>query len=386
MTALPTELWLIIFDIVVEAGIVRLEQCDYTTFAYIQTFLSSTKYRYRFHGSYFRLRLVCRRFNAILASTLTDYFSHSSVFPFPTSTRTLYLNFKAIRRTDFRRFLAGPSACWRLICLEVTCDIIANSDRLDLSELLRVDEGGVFHSVRRLALRLVNQSSEQWKYAFWTRLNRAFPRLVTLVITVEHQRASLFLLERAGEVATLENVEILYLGGTIIYSGCYFPRLRHASIAKGGHFARAQLEVLGISPHLESLLVYTTGPMINLDARLFPCLKLLGVMDHRLTQVVPLNSNHVLEHLWIFWGGFTGSGGIYGVQEKLPGISRITVDLSLMTAERRRQRTKEFRRMNLTSIGLSIRRPTYDNPIIEIERATSAKDGILNKVWGMMRR
>jgi hypothetical protein len=63
MPILPPELWIMIFDMVIIGGIVRLDQCDHSTFLYDHVFLSPGQERYRFYRSYCRLRLVCRSFN-----------------------------------------------------------------------------------------------------------------------------------------------------------------------------------------------------------------------------------------------------------------------------------------------------------------------------------
>jgi len=223
----------------------------------------------------------------------------------------------------------------------------------------------------------LNQPSDQWEHLFWTRLRRAFPWLVTLVITAKYEYARVYLSELGNDVITLESLEIVYFGAAISYSGCHFPRLLHAMIG------RAHLEVLKLSSRLESLLLYPIGPGVEFDIRSFPCMKLLGIIDHRLAHVAPLDCDHLLEHLWVFLDG--DSISLKRVLERFPGISRITVDLSLATAERRRQHTKEFRRIKLASIGLSIRRATYDGPIIEIERTTGVEGGILNTVQSMLR-
>jgi hypothetical protein len=77
-----------IFDMVIEEGIIRFGDCDHITFPYIHTFLSSGASSYHFYGSYHRLRLVCRRFNALLG-TRPHCNLHMSSFPFPMNIRTL---------------------------------------------------------------------------------------------------------------------------------------------------------------------------------------------------------------------------------------------------------------------------------------------------------
>src|ERR1700689_2633178 len=96
MTILPAEIWLIIFDTVIEEAIIWLEHCDYTTYPYIQAFISSTHPRNQLYDTYCRLRLVCRRFNALLGDRPSQLFVDSTPLPLLPTTRALYLNLDAL--------------------------------------------------------------------------------------------------------------------------------------------------------------------------------------------------------------------------------------------------------------------------------------------------
>jgi hypothetical protein len=392
MVTLPPELWLVILEKVVEGNVVGLGKSDCITFPFIEESLYHGQDRYRLNDSHRRLRLVCRSFNAIVGPTPTCYFSPSSLLPFPSTIRVLIFDVKAMAGAHFRRLLTETSTCDRLACLNVTCTIAESSDRLNLFDFICACEGGAFHNVQRLTLRIFNNPFWQHEFSFWTRLNHTFPLLVTLVMMLEYPDygGSLFLTRLTHEDVTFERLEILYLGGLIPYWGFNLPRLRHVSIETCSELG---LEKLTRSPHLESLLIRDPRFQMSLDVGPFSHLRVLGVSEGQLARgdVVSLDRDHPLEHFWLFASVTPKGRGPFwpfsGILEILPGVSRITVDLSWTGVARRRQRTEEFQRMKLANIGLSMRPPTYGDRTLIIERLTTvAKDGILKKVWGKVLR
>jgi hypothetical protein len=387
MTTLPSELWLIIFDIVIEEAIISLEHCDYTTFPYIQTFLSSPKHYYQLYESYRRLRLVCRRFNALLGDRPSQSFWDSTEFPLPTSTRALYLNLVVSYAPELHRLLEERSACGRLVCLDVTCVLFPSPSQMLLSDFLAASAGQAFPNVRRLSLRIMK--TKHWNFSFWARLHRAFPLLVTLVITAENMsHRFLSLSEMTSEIVTFETVETLYISGTIVYAGCSFPRLRHASIISRDRFSAMRL--LKLSPYLESLVVQTNSPGPNIDMRSFSHLRSLGVPEYRLRDVVRLDRDHPLERLWLLSYIFPDDYGEYRpfkeILKNLPGISQIIIQPSLALVKGREPRIEDFGRTKLASTGLYMMPSTYGDHIIVLGRSNLGKDGILKRFWSQMRR
>lgn len=392
MTTLPPELWLIILEMVVEGNIVGLWQCDRATFPYIRKALRDGKDLYRLHDLHRRLRLVCRSFNAMVGYKPMLRFSASSSFPLPNTIRGLVLDFAVIPATHFQRLLEEMSTCRQLVCLDVTCNISPSSNWPSLSAFFRASEERAFHDVQRLVLRLSNNLRWQDHQSLWKPLNRAFPLLVTLVITLEHPGGNgqlptgLF-----DEDVTFENLEILYLGGAIPYWGLTLPRLKHASIVI---CSQPVGENLSRSPYLESLLIRNYWMPVNLDVRPYSHLRFLGMDEVHLpkSSVVLRDADHPVEHFWLFAANTPREPGPYWpfdwIVESLPGISRITIDFLLVDVEAVRQRTKEFRRMKLVFIGLSMMPPTDDNRILNIEPVASVavEDGIWSKVRRMMRR
>jgi hypothetical protein len=205
---------------------------------------------------------------------------------------------------------------------------------------------------------------------------------------------TVYLTKPTDACVTFERLEILYLGRGIPVFGFMLPHLRHASVDTCSHVG---LRVLGHSRNLESLLIRSVPPeRFGLDVRSFPNLKLLGIREERRWEAVHLYRSHLLQHIWLYGAEYPVKWkelriyGEYGPIERLldqfPGVSRITIDLSLVLVERR-ERTEEFRKMDLAPIGLFMRPPVYeDDPIINIEYAPVATGRILERVWKKLRR
>jgi hypothetical protein len=105
--------------------------------------------------------------------------------------------------------------------------------------------------------------------------------------------------------------------------------------------------------------------------------------------VVPLDPDHPLEHLWLYFANTSVvPRAIEEISKRLPGISRITMDITPPDRSGRIQLAKELRRMNLDSFGLAVRPSQYGDPLLVIERVTDViRDGIVNDgVWGKLWR
>jgi hypothetical protein len=214
---------------------------------------------------------------------------------------------------------------------------------------------------------------------------------VTLVLTIEYSGdGTLYLNELNDEEVTFERLEILYLGRGIAFWGLSIPHARHVSLDT---CSDVELEKLKRSPNLESLLIRSLSRQVgSIDLRSCPHLKLLGFREERRRDVAPLGHEHALEHVWLF-GADPGQFRNYGdprliedLKEQFPGSLRFTIDLSSVPWTRT-VRNEELRKRKLASIELFMRPPMYeDDPIINIEYAPVAKDGILKQVWKKLRR
>jgi hypothetical protein len=380
MRALPTELWLIIFDLVIEEGIIGVDKCTYTKFPHIQSILPTAPLRYWFYDSYHQLRLVCWSFRAILSDPHppSQILSPSSIFPLSTAIRALVLNLDAWSwsGTNFQLPSAELLLRGRLVYLDVTCGLLSSSPQPSLSDFLCACAGQAFHKVQRLTLRIVNHlSTPHEESAFWARLYDAFPWLVTLVITQENPDGGHVMLDAAARVVSFESLKILYLGRAIKYAGCRFPHLRHASI---GVCSDAALEILTVSPHLESLLIRSDrnrsdrNRQINVNS----CsrLKLLGIHAAACDRVNPLKGAHPLEHLWVFiYDRLRDYRSLKDLLKRLPRISRVTIELSSSINEKGRIRiTQDLKAINLVPIGMNMRPPVHGDSPLVIERSPAS--------------
>ena len=252
--SLPTELWLIIFDIVIEEGIIRLDDCDHMTFPHVEASFSSSAPRYQFYDSYWRLRLVCRGFNILLSNQPWQFFSGSWSLPFPISTRALYVDHKTL---SIQSLSAEMLTFGRIVSLDV--------EGVALSYFfLQARVGRAFPNVQRLNLKFVNRPYPPLKGSFWTLLHCLFPCLVTLILLGESRIIVQGVQWKEGDkIIRFERLEILYFSDKVPYLACDFPRLRHASI---WGCLLSELKILTRSPHLESLLIRSTYiPKHNID-------------------------------------------------------------------------------------------------------------------------
>jgi hypothetical protein len=345
--------------------------------------LSASAHRHRFYDSYCRLRLVCRRFNTLLGARPWETFSGFSLLPFPSTTRALYIDLYTVHKTHFQRLFAETLTFRRLISLDVYCDFSP-------SQFLRESAGPAFPNVQRLTLRFAYWPHSPPRGPFWTLLHCAFPLLVTLALVTEFREVTDELpLAKDDEVVCFEWLEILYFSGTVRYSECLFPRLRHASIWR---CSLPELKILIRSPHLESLLIRSAYfPRHNIDVTSCTRLKLLGFPDCPFIGLVPLGPDHPVEHIWIYSPDSSGNPELFKpLSRRLSKISRITVDFLSSNSAHHWRRIVQFRSIGLNSLGLTMgpltMRPS-GFPILVIEQVDAvAKEGTLKKVWRKMRR
>jgi hypothetical protein len=104
-----------------------------------------------------------------------------------------------------------------------------------------------------------------------------------------------------------------------------------------------------------------------------------------------LDSEHPLEHLWLYLVNTSVIPRIIEeISEKLPGISRITMDISSVDQDRRIQQAKTLQKMKLDSFGLAVQPIQYGGSLLVIERAATVttgdkvNDGVWKKVWEKM--
>jgi hypothetical protein len=379
--SLPNELWLIILDIVIEEGIIWLDQCDYTTFLHTGSSLTVSARHYRCSNSYWRLRLVCRTFNALLGARPRVYFLGSSLLPLPHTIRALDLALQLLPQPDFQCLLAERPTCARLVYLDVECYISPKSNRLNVSDFLR--EGRAFCNVQRLTLRLGDGGSQ---VSFWTRLHYAFPSLATLAVHTgrgTREPTEELRLEGGDNVVCFERLGILSFSGLITYSGCHFPHLRHASVSG---CTQPELEILTRSPDLESLLIWSyLHDLNNIDVASCLHLQLLGIADSPSRSQLQLGRDHSVEHIRLYSISHLRNSDFFEELLRLPKISRITVEFSECNLQYCWRRIDELQEMKFDSSGTSKAHYYYLRGFKPEWLANEVDGGVLKKVWSKMR-
>jgi hypothetical protein len=380
---LPSELWLIIFDIVIEEGIVRLDQCDYTTFPHISSSFTTSARSHQFYDSYYRLRLVCRRFNTMLGARPWQSFSDSSSLPFPTTTRSLYLDLKKVLSSHFQRLFAETSTFGRLVSLDVNCG-------RSPFYFFEASAGRAFPNVKRLILKIENMPHWPRDGQFWSLLYSSFPLLVTFVLLAEYWTIPEELEWKEGdEIVCFEWLEILYFHDRVPYLGCHFPHLRHASIWA---CSSRELQILLRSPHLESLLIrsaFVAGLSI-IDVTSCLRLKLLGLNYRLFTRVVLLGLYHPVEHIWLYYPFTDPDPDLFQkLWRTAPKAYRIIVEFTSYNWEFDWREFHEQLGRDSDSFGMSMIPSAYGDGCLVFERQPATAEitgGFLRKVWSKMRR
>jgi hypothetical protein len=352
---LPAELWLIIFDIVITTSITLLEHSNSISFPDVDEYLYDPTAHPPIDNSYGQLRLVCRTFNALLGGS-PYHFMKSEEAPIPIATRSFYVPYGLARAGCFGQIIAQPLMCHQLVSMDTPCNFSVFEGRPPIFNLLR-ENSGSFPSIRCLTLRLVHHPWEHLSVPFWRTLNNTFPLLCRLFLTSNYQKDIGSALWRQDDgLVTFYALEILHLGyGLRYYSMLHFPRLRHVSLCNCSAFDLTRLALL---PLLESALFRSLHGDPPIDLGLFPRLKLVGVPKWMIQAILPSGNNHPFEHLWLYtWvlaDPWVELESIMQIPKRLPGISRVTLDLAGTTMERRTLLHSELQDADLRSSGLSM--------------------------------
>jgi hypothetical protein len=328
---LPTELWLIILNMVEDSSIIRLERSNLLTFPYKTDYLTRPGHRTDLVISRRKLSLVCRTFHALLVSS-PHYFMGSGEKPIPASTKALY--FDDYHRDSNGVPLLGPqtSICQRLVYINTVCAVTEPAyTGFPITFDILSELSPSLPSIRSLSLRLQHRPRDQIiEISFWLRLSCAFPRLLTLEVN-QNSHNNLFLTKKTDKMASFERLEVLYMDPDMTYTPMLHPNLRHVAI-RDSSLSNSQLEALKKPPLLESMLLRAPRGrgLVGLDVTALPHLRLLGVLMQQIYSMIALGPNHPLEHLWIIVDEEADMKRIVDlVLEKMPGIAQITFDSAL---------------------------------------------------------
>jgi hypothetical protein len=311
----------------IATSISLLEHCDHLFFPDINAHLQSWAILAPIDNSYGRLRLVCRMFNTLLGAS-PHYIMRGPDDPIPTNARAVYISVRRISKECISRLLGEPSISRRLLHLDLpTSDDDGLLDRPAGLDLL-LQNSRSLPNLQCLTLKFTFVW-ENMDSRFWVTLNDAFPFLRRLVlIQMAYPDNSQVLCGEGDTEIIFRNLELLRVDNRMrLVSTLRFPRLRHVSL---NTCSKAELEILALSPLLESSLFEEIVRGTIIDLITFPRLRVLGVPIWEEITLLPVSHDHPLEHLLIYVlvGRISHSdlSSIMWLSELLPGVSRFTLD------------------------------------------------------------
>ena len=291
---LPPELWLIIFDLVIESGVDLLDDCDFLSFPGVLN-------RLRYPWTYLpkgipalrNLRLVCRSWNELLKAPPCFVMKKPNT-PVPGGVRAVYIYPCEESQSYLQRILAEPLKSRRIVILDLPGPETFRSRVPFIFDFL-CENSHSLPSVRSLTLGLhVHPPSAPRTPRFWMRLNDAFPHLVALVLR-GHLNT---LVDNTSNPVVFRKLEISDHGMLYPDSSVHFPVLKHAAF---DHMYVFQSTGFTGHPLLESLIfrcIFSEGPKVIW--RLVPHLRLIALPSETVNSLASLPPEHPLQHLYIY--------------------------------------------------------------------------------------
>jgi hypothetical protein len=368
MPLLPPELWLLIFDFAILSSLNPAAQCSYIKFPEISLHLRFPSVHAPIEDPYGQLRLVCRDFKALLGPS-PHFFVKSEKSSIPSTARAIYIPSHRSPLRCLQRVLEDPYKSRRIVTLHITC---TNFSEHILPFDYLCQRPHALSSVRSLTLGIFYHHPFRLNIRLWGRINKAFPLLVCLVLRPVLQPPEAMPIEGDDKESSVifQRLEILDMGCIIPCPRLRCPLLRHAAL---NHSSPQALEILTHSPLLESLLLRGVDRDIRMDLRLLPQLRLLGLPTRGPHLTLPLPPNYPLYHLCVYM-----VPPIYAIQDilswvktvptKFPSISRISIDLSMLTPTDRLSIQGLFVDPDLQSSGLIITSFPISSHLIVLER------------------
>jgi hypothetical protein len=291
---LPPELWIIIFDLVLESGVGLLDLCDPFLVPEVLNRIRNP-WRYPPTGipAIQNLRLVCRNFNALLEPS--PYFAMKHIDTPITRARAVYIKPCEEVQMLFHRLIAEPSKSYRIVILDLPGPEYYDSFVPEMFDVL-CEHSHSLPSVRNLTLPLGQKvSTVPGVGSFWKRLNNAFPDLVCLVV-----RCALLSEYPTDSPITFKNLLILDHDNIHPDPLVHFPVLRHAACHSTVWY-NLYPELISGRRSLETLLIrdacyHGRGFAWNL----VPQLKVFGFPGSAVNRLPGLPVGHPLQHLYLY--------------------------------------------------------------------------------------
>ena len=292
---LPPELWLIIFEMVLETDSVA-DHCDHLKLPDVLDHVRNP-WKYSPLGSPFirNSQLVCRKWYLLLkAVPYVVLNKHDS--PVPTGTTAVYIYPSRNSKKCLYRLLSQPERSHQITTLDLPGPEHLRS-RVPMIFDFFCENAVSFPNIRNLTLGLdYFNTIGSGAPCFWTRLNNAFFHLTCLVL-----RGCLTSTEYPPEGPVIfQKLQLLDYDRVDPHPNVYFPVLKHVAFDSTHAFTSGYFNNRA---RLESLILrdrHSTLQKLYWDT--MPHLRLLGITSETVDCLTPLPPHHPLQHLYVYAG------------------------------------------------------------------------------------
>jgi hypothetical protein len=250
--SLPPELWLLVFELVIEAYCSPSMPCDYLTFLRIRGYLHLPSMYPPIDEQCCKLRLVCRAFAELLRRYQLVFVMKDDGKGLPPSSKAVYISLYQDGTSSFERIVEEPTRSRRIIAMDVPFKLrhqIYSAQSTGYAKPMSFDllcaNATALRGMRHLTLDTRCVSSKL-SSSFWRSLNRAFPELTSLVL----RGHNLDSIEDSGTI-TFTRVEILDLGSAFSPGMLRFPVLRHFACRMP---SENNMAIISTAPVVESII------------------------------------------------------------------------------------------------------------------------------------
>jgi hypothetical protein len=213
---LPAELWLVIFDLLIGPSLSPAALCNLTNFPEISLHLRHPREYAPIEHPYLQLRLICRAFKDLLGPS-PYFFVKNATNPIPATATAVYTFLNEAPLSHLRRVLRDPYRARRIVTLYITCH---NSRESMVPFDFLCESSRALAGLRNLTLSIFYIHPRPLKVQIWSRINKAFPLLVSLVLLPALKR-----LEATAVDTGHETSPVVFEHLQIMDTGCIIPSL-----------------------------------------------------------------------------------------------------------------------------------------------------------------
>jgi hypothetical protein len=367
MPKLPAELWLAIFDLLIVPSLSPAALCNVTNFPVLSLHLRHPREYAPIEYPYAQLRLICRAFRDLLGPS-PYFFVRNTTESIPATARVIYTPLHQAPTGYLQRVLRDPYRARRIVTLYITCTR-SEEHILPLDSLCGSSRALV--SLRNLTLSIFYLHAHPLKIRLWSRIKKAFPLLVCLVLLSALKRVEAFPVHTAHETSPVifEHLQILDMGCFVPSPRLRLPVLRHAAL---NHCSQRDLKILLHSPLLESLHLRGIEYGARIDLSSLPQVLSLGIPVTGDTLPLPLPPDYPLCHICLYMPSICSPqwmiSWVTDIPTLYPAISCITIDLTMLPELHHAWIRRVFIDVDLQASGLAVAPATVKGHLIILER------------------